>query len=159
TTTMIIHGRTIELMNSGSKPLANAQIRIIGIWRTLSQVIKQSPAAPNLIFINPPLYGDRASASKTRCTGGDLTWGHDKVLLNPVKGGTDKIRLSNSVNLNLNDLLKIDVGDPYREEVLTVTNIDAVANPDQPAWVSLSWPLMLSHREGKVVQRLKQKKW
>src|SRR5262245_50926504 len=125
---MIIHGRTIELSSNGSKPVGKAQVRIIGIWRTLSNVIKQSPAAPNLLFIYSPLYADRAS--KTRCIGGDLTpEGDDKVLLSSVKEGIDKIRLSNSADLKLKDLLKIDVGDPYREEVLTVTKIDAGANP------------------------------
>ena len=153
---MIIQGRTVEEFKERTKAVPNAQIEVIGIWYTLSSVLEDK-SLPNMIFIHPPLYKDRSP--QTRCERGALSAveGDDKVLLHPAQEGTNRIRLSNSKNLKPKNLLKINVVDNFREEILSVKKLDPGATPDQPAWVTVDWPLRFSHRDGALAQRLEPK--
>lgn len=150
---MIIHGRIREATENGLKPVKNAEVKIVGIWKTLDTIIKKTALPPNIIFIYPPLYAD--CPAKTRCDVGFLASvnGSDKILLSPAEAATEKIRLSNSKYLKPKDLLKVDAEDPYREELIPVKKIDGGISPDQPAWITLSRPLMFLHREGKIVRK------
>jgi hypothetical protein len=151
---MIIQGRTMEASKERAKPAPHTRVEIVGIWRTLSQVVDKALSPANVVSIYPPLYADWPS--KARCQGGILTViaEDNKILLDSAREGTNKIRLSNSKNLAARDLLRIDSEDAYREEVLGVQNIVAGTTGEQAAWATLEWPLASSHRAGTSVQRL-----
>lgn len=153
---MIIHGRTMEVGKDGTTPLGHAEVKVVGIWKNLSTVAKKPPAPPNVVFIHPPLYASRSP--ETPCVAGDLreAKGADTTLMLPAGEGATKIRLADVRTLRPIDLLRIDVGDPYREEMLSITTLSPSLTADPSAWVTLSRPLMFPHRAGAIVQKLDQ---
>jgi hypothetical protein len=138
-------------------PLAGATVSITGIWRTRPSVkiTVPPPDPPNLVSLRPPLYANRAAVSGL-FQPHDLApvAGNDKFLLEEVMAGANPIRLSNPQNLDPGDILLIDAGQPDIAEFLVINAISGVSTADQPAQITLDFPVVRAHRRNAVVQEV-----
>jgi hypothetical protein len=153
---VFIVGRTTRLMNNASTPLAGAQIRVTGIWRTPPPAnVVVAPDPPNIVALQPPLYVDRVTLTQSLAPR-DLApvIGNDKELMDDVAASTKPIRLSNRLGLAAGNILLIDAEQPDLAEFIAIHSLPTTAPADQPTIVTLDHPLILSHRRGAVVRQI-----
>jgi hypothetical protein len=150
-----ISGRTVRVTGNTSAPLAGAQIRLTGIWRTAPPAnIIVAPDPPNLIHLQPPLYLDRPAITQfLRPRDLSAVAGSDKTLLNDVLPGTDSIRLSDRQGLAAGDILQIDVDQPDLSEFIEIKTVPVTSAADQPTVITFNQGLMQSHRRDSVVKQ------
>ena len=153
---VVIGGRTVRVNAGTTQPVAGATVTVTGIWRTVppaSQTVAAAP--PNLVLLQPPLYsGQDALSGQLRGQNLQPVAGDDKQLLGTVPAGANPIRLSNRQNLAVGDLLLIDAGNPDRAEYLMIKAITGASTPDQPAWVTLAYPVAYRHRQNALIQKV-----
>lgn len=152
----VITGRTVRANGNTTTPLAGATVSVTGLWRTPPPANMDVPADPPLLVsLRPPLY-----AGRTVVTGGlqprDLQpiTGDDKLLLADVLAGANPIRLSNRQNLAPGDILLIDAGQLDITEFLAISMITGASTADQPASITLAYPVAWAHRRNAVVQKV-----
>ncbi|HEX6439465.1 MAG TPA: hypothetical protein VF182_20285 [Candidatus Binatia bacterium] len=151
---VFIAGRTARLINNATTPLPDAQITVTGIWRTAPPANVSVPPDPaNIIALAPPLYADRAPLTQS-VAARDLTpvSGADKTLMDDVSASANPIRISDRSGLAVGDILMIDADDPDRVEFIAIKNLSTTAPADQPAVVSLDYPVIFSHRRNTNVR-------
>jgi hypothetical protein len=151
---MIIRGKVLEQSKKGFVPVEGAVVAVSGIWRTLPEVVNQKAALPNMASLHPPLYRDRGEG--TPCEMGKLKSVENdrKVFLHHAPQGTTKIRMSDVENLKPSSLVRIDGNRPDRAEVLAIAAIEPTTADNQPAWVTVDWPLMWEHPAQTMIERL-----
>lgn len=153
---VVISGRTVRVSAGTTQPVTGATVTVTGIWRTVPPANQSVNAAPpNLVLLQPPLYSGQA-ALISQLQGQDLlpVAGDDKQLLDAVPAGANPIRLSNRQNLAVGDLLLIDAGNSDLAESLAIKAITGASTPDQPARVTLTYPLAYPHRQNTLIQKL-----
>jgi hypothetical protein len=151
---VFIAGRTTRLINSASTPLADAQITVTGIWRTPPPANVSVPPDPaNIVALVPPLYADRAPLTQSVAPR-DLpaVTGADKTLLDDVSAFANPIRLSDQSGLAVGNILMIDADDPDRVEFIAIKNLPATVPANQPAAVTLDYPVIFPHRRNANVR-------
>jgi hypothetical protein len=136
--------------------VAGATVTVTGIWRTAPPANQIVPAGPpNLMLLQPPLYSRRAALTgHLRRQKLSPVAGDDKQLLDAVSTGANPIRLSNRQNLAVGDLLLIDADNPDLAEYLAIAAIKGASTPDQPARVTLAYPVVYPHRQNALIQKL-----
>jgi len=151
---MMIRGRVFEQSKNGLVPVEGADVAVSGIWRTLPEVVNQKAAPPLMIGLHPPLYADRSEG--TPCQIGKLkSAGRDRlVLLVHASQGTTKLRVSDGENLKPSSLIRIDGNRPDRAEVLAIAAIEPTTASNEPAWVTVDWPIIWEHPAQAMVERL-----
>jgi hypothetical protein len=151
----VIHGRAVRATGTATSPLAGAIVRITGIWRTPPAATASTPASPaNLVSLAPPLYAARAAGvGRLRRRNIVSVLGDDKSLLAAVTAGANRLEISNRRNLGVNDIVLIDALNPDVVEYLTITAVDGVSGPDQPARLTLAYPTRRPHQKGAVVRK------
>ncbi len=152
----VITGRTVRANGNTTTPLAGATVSVTGIWRTPPPANLDVPADPPLLVsLRPPLYADRAVVTG-HLQPRDLTpiAGDDKLLLEDVLAGANPIRLSNRQNLAPGDILLIDAGQPDLTEFLAISTITGASTADQPARITLDYPVAWAHRRNAVVKKV-----
>ena len=152
----VITGRTVRANGNTTTPLAGATVSVTGLWRTPPPANLDVPADPPLLVsLRPPLYADRAVVTG-HFQPRDLPpiAGDDKSLLDDVLAGANPIRLSNRQNLAPGDMLLIDVGQPDLTEFLAISTITGGSTADQPARITLDYPVAWAHRRNAVVQKV-----
>lgn len=151
---MIIRGRVFEQSKNGLIPVAGADVSVSGIWRTLSEVINQKAAPPLMICLHPPLYRDRGEGAP--CQMGKLKSVEKdrKVLLDHAPQGATKLRMSDVENLKPSSLIRIEGNRPDRAEVLAIVSVEPTTAANEPAWVTVDWPLIWEHPAQAMVERL-----
>jgi hypothetical protein len=152
----VITGRTVRANGNTTTPLAGATVRVTGIWRTPPPANMDVPAdPPNLVSLRPPLYADRAVVTG-HLQPRDLTptVGDDKFLLEDILAGANPIRLSNRQNLAPGDMLLIDADQPDLTEFLAISTITGASTADQPARITLDYPVAWAHRRNAVVKKV-----
>ncbi|HYT73163.1 MAG TPA: hypothetical protein VEL79_00320, partial [Vicinamibacterales bacterium] len=82
-----------------------------------------------------------------------LAAGEEKTLVRPAVPGNRDVRISDRVNLNPGDVLAFETAVPDRVEYVAVFAVHAGAVPDEPATVTLTYPLALPHEQGAVCVR------
>jgi len=151
----VITGRVVLTSGITSTPIPGATVTITDVWRALppaNLIIPSEP--PNIISLQPPLYFARtAAAGLVRGRDMLLAAGQDKRLLEDALAGSTRLRLSDRVNLNVNDIVSIEPDDAERTEYMTIQQIAGASTPDQPAAITLTYPLMNSHRQLGLVRR------
>jgi len=151
---VFIAGRTTRLINSASTPLPDAQITVTGIWRTPpSANVSVLPDPANIVALVPPLYADRAPLTQSVAPR-DLTvvTGADKTLMDDVSAYANPICLSDRSGLAVGNILMIDADDPDRVEFIAIKNLTTTAPANQPAAVTLDYPVIFSHRRNANVR-------
>lgn len=151
---VFIAGRTARLINNASTPLPDAQITVTGIWRTPPPAnISVPPDPANIVALVPPLYADRAPLTQSVASR-DLTavTGADKTLMDDVSASANPIRLSDRSGLAAGIILMIDADDPDRVEFIAIKNLPATAPANQPATVTLDYPVIFPHRRNANVR-------
>jgi len=151
---VLIAGRTARLINSASTPLPDAQITVTGIWRTPpSANVSVLPDPANIVALVPPLYADRAPLTQSVAPR-DLTvvTGADKTLMDDVSAFANPICLSDRSGLAVGNILMIDADDPDRVEFIAIKNLTTTAPANQPAAVTLDYPVIFSHRRNANVR-------
>lgn len=152
---VFIAGRTARLINNASAPLPGAQITVTGIWRMPpSANVSIPPDPPNIVSLVPPLYADRAALTQSLAPR-DLTpvIGADKTLVDDIGASAKAIRISDRLGLAPGNILLIDADEPDRAEFISIENLTTTAPADQPAAVTLNYPVIFSHRRGVVVRQ------
>jgi hypothetical protein len=147
-------GRTLRRASLAPTVVSGALVRIDGYWPTFpppnvtpSSVI----VAPNLVNVAPGFYAPRDTATGTlRQRTVALVPGADKELLLAAGQGDVRVRLSDRQSLGAGSLLVIDDANGARREYILVDQVDTSSSADQPAWVTLEYPLAHTHLERAV---------
>jgi hypothetical protein len=152
----IIRGRTVLASGNTTTPLAGVTVSITGIWRTFPPANLVVPAAqPNLVSLQPTLYFPRtAAAGQLRRRDMVQVMGEDKQLLEWVPSGSNLLSLSDRLNIAAGDILLVDALNPDRMEYLTIASIAGASTVDQPASITLAYPLAYLHRSNAVVRKV-----
>lgn len=153
---VVITGRVVRANGGATVPLAGATITFTGIWRTPPPANLAIPAdPPNLVSLAPPLSAERTTAAG-HLRGRNLppVVGDDKLLLDDVLAGGNSIRLTNRLNLSIGDILLIDANQPDIAEFIVITAITGASTPDQPASLTLAYPLARAHPRNALVQEV-----
>jgi len=136
-------------------PIAGAAVRVTGIWRTLPAGVLPPPSdPPTVVALRPPLYFDRAAAvGLVRQREMVPVVGDTRTLLEQARASTPTLRVSNSNGVAAGSILRVDSA-PERWEFATVLSVVAGSTVDQPATVTLTYPLREEHAPGTDVIRV-----
>ncbi len=149
-----IEGRVIERTNGVATPVAGADVELTGIWRAMPGAVPPAAELPRVLSLRPALYfGRPASDGLLRSRTVTEIVGEDKVVLNWNEIGEDHLRVSDSVNLAVDDFLLIAT-DSDRQELVTIASISSDGTTDLPATIELTHGLAYSHRPGTRVRRV-----
>jgi hypothetical protein len=154
---VVIRGRTVRLNGGTTEPVVGATVTVTGMWRMLATALESvPPEEPKVVSLQPPLYFDRADddAEFRQRTLVPPPPGEEKRLLAPVRRGSDRLRLSDRVNLAPGDLLSIDAGDPERNETLILADVPTTADADLPVTVTTSYRVQYAHRRAAVALKV-----
>jgi len=151
-TAIEIRGRVGRVGGLAPTPLGSAAVRLAGVWSTFPpfNVVPDTVIeAPNLVSLQPGLYADRtATTDGMRARNMVLAVGEEKALVRPAVRGDRDVRISDRVNLNPGDLLAFETAVSDRVEYVTVFAVHPGAVADEPATVTLTYPLAVSHETG-----------
>jgi hypothetical protein len=149
---IVIRGRVVRRSGLNPTPLAAATVRLAGVWSTFPpyNVIPDTVIEPpNVVSLHPGLYTVRvATTDGLRRRNLTFALGEEKTLVRPAVPGERDVRLSDRTNLNPGDLLGFETSRPDRVEYVTVAAVHAGAVNNEPATVTLTYPLALAHEEG-----------
>jgi hypothetical protein len=136
-------------------PIPGATVTITDLWRTLPPAhLAVPPELPSMVSLKPPLYFARtAAAGLVRGRDMVLAAAQDKLLREDAPAGAQLLRLSDRVNLNIGDIIAVEPADPGRIEYMTIQRIAGASTADQPAEITLTYPLMNSHQRTGIVRR------
>ncbi len=152
-----LRGRVVQVNGLNRLPLNGAEVRILGSWSSFPPADVDPQAvmqAPNLVALTAGLYAERDPAIdqvRRRVLG--IVLGEEKNLLQRSSAGQRTLRISDRVNLNPGDLLAIQANHAELTEYIVITTVDGAATDDQPATITLNYPLHHNHPEGITVVR------
>ena len=147
---IVISGRTVRFVAGASAPVSGAAVTITEIQRTPDG----AATPPNLLAISPPFYEDRAATTQFVRRRDVTVVGSSKTLLDDVLEGENPVRLSDRLGLTVGDLIQIDASDPELAEVIAIAGLDAAIPADQPAPITLDYPVSRRHGRGALVSQL-----
>jgi hypothetical protein len=143
-----LSGRAVSRING---PAAGATVRVARYWPTFASIAAAGTAATALTLWNG-LYAPRSTAAKVQRR--TLVLQPDpKSLVEAAEAGSKELFLSDRKNLVVNRPLAIEPGDVERAEHIVVAAIDQGLSDDQPARVTLAYPLRRTHLAGTAVAR------
>lgn len=152
-----LRGRVVQVNGPNRVPLGAADVRILGIWPSFPPADVDPQAvmqAPNLVSLSAGLYAERDPAVdqvRRRVLG--FVLGEEKTLMQRANAGQSQIRISDRINLNPGDLLAIQPNHAELAEYIVITATDGASTDDQPATITLNYPLQHNHPEGISVVR------
>lgn len=153
---VVLRGRVTELVGLTATPIGGAAVRVTGIWRTPPPAtVATPPDPPNLVSLRPRVYFDRtAAAGLLRRRELVPVVGDSRVLIADAKRGETELRVSNRVGVVAGDILLVDTDAPDLSEYLTVLSVAGASTPDQPATVTVTYPLRITHQANVEVRRV-----
>lgn len=144
-----LRGRIVRDNGLERQPLAGADVRLLGVWPVFppANVDVDSVMQPSdLVSLTAGLYAARtAGTDRLRRRTLGIVPGTQKVLLKRAAAGDRRVRLSDRVNLNAGTLLALDANHPNLAEYIMIAAVDGASTPDQPATITLNYPLRHSH--------------
>lgn len=152
-----VRGRVVRINGSNRAPLDGADVRILGIWPVFPPADADPEAlleAADIVSLSAGLYADRDPAVdqiRRRVLG--FVLGEEKTLLRRASAGQNRLRVSDRVNLNAGDLLAIQPNHGEVAEYIQITAVDGASSDDQPATITLNYPLQHHHPEGITLVR------
>lgn len=143
-----LHGRVVRRGTPFNTPLPNAAVAITGLWSSFpppgtSPALLMEP--PRICALAPGFYADHAAATLEQCLLLPDAAAAKRLVL-PAGPGTARLRLSDRGTLTAGQPLLIDPDDPDRRELIGLAAVDSNLAADQPAWVTLDYPLKYLHR-------------
>ncbi|HEY4943552.1 MAG TPA: hypothetical protein VII56_19145 [Rhizomicrobium sp.] len=164
-----IRGRVSKRTGTSIAPLANADISLSKLWRQAPAAGTMPPPEPPVRTappppppwpapigaIWPPLYVDMPDTAQLEVEDRPIDPAMPaKSLLDDTAAGATRVRLSDAIALAVGDVIMVDADDDGRCEIVEVAVISLSATPNDWAIATLSNPLALSHRHGRIVRRL-----
>ncbi|MGI9393736.1 MAG: hypothetical protein ACR2OY_03750 [Boseongicola sp.] len=148
-----ITGRVMRETGATRTPLGGTDIRITEIWRS-EPGPDDDPTTldepPDILSLSPGLYRDRSLATNTFADRQIDVGAAQKTLLAPADLGETVVQLSDRVGLVVGELLALDAGAPAIQEFIEITAIEGGLSPDEPARVTLAYPIARARRIGDV---------
>jgi hypothetical protein len=143
---VVIRGRVTDAGGVTPTPVAGATVRVTGIWRTVPPAALLPPAAaPNLVSLGPSVYFDRTAAvGVMRRREMVPVAGDARTLLEQARASTRTLRVSNRTGLAAGSILRVD-SPADLTEFMTVQSIAGGSTADQPATITLTYPLRHDH--------------
>jgi len=155
---VVLRGRTVAISGHSTVALPNVPVQIVGVWNTFppTDVTAPPPDPPNLISVQPTLYTARTTAASGSVRRRDVVpvSGEDKHLLTWAASSDTVLTLSNHVKIAVGDLLMIDALNPDRVEYITIKTISGASTDDQPARITLTYPLAYEHKSNALVRKV-----
>jgi hypothetical protein len=150
-----IRGRVTTQAGVTITPAAGAAVRVTGIWRTVPEAILPPPSdPPNVVSLRPAVYFDRSAAvGLVRQREMVPVVGDARALLAPATAFAVTLRVSNRDGVVPGSILRVNSA-PERSEFMTVLSVDGGSTADQPATVTLTYPLRHEHSPGTDVIRV-----
>lgn len=150
-----IRGRVVASAGSVMTPVGGAAVRVTGIWRTVPvSALPPPPDPPEVVSLRPAVYFERtAAAGLVRQREMVPVVGDARTLLDQATASSVTLRVSNSDGVAAGSILRVDSG-PDRSEFVTVLSVAAGSTVDQPATVTLMYPLRHEHSAGTDVIRV-----
>lgn len=148
----LIKGRCAQINGANRTGLDTVTVAITGLWHTFPAA-DQDPAlfmeAPNIISLRQTLYRECvAGIDLLRARVLTPNLGDEKQLLEATRVGAQQIRVSDQVNTVVNDVIAIDSNNSDLVEFIRIAQIDGASTVNQPATLTLAYPLKKEHREG-----------
>jgi hypothetical protein len=140
-----------RMVSRATGPLSGGTVLVSGIWARM-QHPAIPPAAPNAMPCYAGLYSDRdtsATVARRNFTPAAAV----KALLLPGVAGDLTLKASDSVGIAAGDVVAIDPGDPERVEFIGIASIAAGSSTDQPATLTLDFPLRRDHPQQATLAR------
>lgn len=152
---VVIRGRVGLSAGTVITPIANAAVRVTGIWRTVPESALPPPAdPPNVVSLRPSVYFDRTAAvGLVRQREMVPVVGDARTLLEQAGASTARLRVSNSDGLAPGSILRVNSASG-RWEFVTVLSVAGGSTADQPATITLTYPLRDEHAPGTDVIRV-----
>lgn len=139
-----------RLVSRLTGPVAGATVSVTTYWSTFAGITGAGLPADGLCLWSG-LYADRAAGATVQRRTFNLP--DVKVLNAAAPGGATELLLSDRQGLLVGRPLAIEPGDPEREEYIAIAAIDTGLSADQPALVTLNYPLRRAHGAGVAVAR------
>lgn len=140
-----------RMVSRSTGPLSGGTVRVSGVWARM-QHPAAAATAPDAMPCYAGIYADRdtsATVARRNFTLAAAT----KALRLPGVAGDVALRLSDSVGIAAGDVVAIEPADPERLEYIGIHSVTAGSSPDQPATLTLDFPLRRDHPEGAVATR------
>ncbi len=152
---VVLRGRVGEPVGLDIVGIAGADIRVIGIWRSIPGGAVPPPAdAPNVIsLLQGAYFGRTLAAARVRRRAMTPVPADERVLTTEARAGSDVLRVSNRIGVAAGQIILIEA-DASRREYMTVASVAGAASPDGEAVLTLTFPLRRAHAEGTLVQRV-----
>lgn len=152
---IIIRGRVV-VNGASHTPVAGATVHIAAIWRVLPSASVSPPADTQAVMAIQPGIRFPRSHDVTQFRRQEFipVLGEDKTLLEETAVKSEHIHCSDRINISSGDVLVVDALDPSITEYVPIDKIDGAGTVDQPAFVTLAYPMAFSHRRGAVVRRV-----
>ncbi len=152
---VMVCGRTVQRTSAGFIPVANATVRVKGIWRRIpASNVVVAPDAPNLVSIDPPMYLDRDHTTTTiRSMVVDVSGSDLKTTLEPAINGAKVLRLSNGMGLSVGDTIMINDSHSESREVVIVSSVNGSVSGLGPVSVGLEYPLKRAYPKGTTIRK------
>ncbi len=156
-------GRLIQVEGEKRIPLKRIVVSVAGMWNTFPPPeydTQSTMDAPNLICLTPGFYSEYTKETGTlrRCDM-VLTGGAGKTLAAPAPKGAKQIKLSDRTNLSTGDVLAIEPRHPDLAEFIRINDVNRALPEQQPAFVTLAYPVANDHREGAEAMRAELVQW
>lgn len=147
-----LRGRVVRDNGLARQPLAGADVRLSGVWPTFPPAnvdVDSVMQPPDVVSLSAGLYATRtAGTDRLRRRTLGIVPGTQKVLLQRAGAGERRVHLSDRVNLNAGTLLALDPNHPELAEYIVIAAADGASTPDQPATITLDYPLRHNHASG-----------
>lgn len=145
-------GRVVKVEGGQRVSLPDVTVSIAGVWNTFPgpEVDAQSAMEqPNLVCLTPGFYAEYAQGTSTlrRCEM-VLDVGAEKTLVTPAPRGTSQIELSDRSGLGVGDILAIKPDHLDLAEFVRISQVDESLSENEPAIITLAYPLANDHFEG-----------
>jgi hypothetical protein len=156
-TAIVMRGRAVRVTGIAPTAQAGVAVSLAGVWSTFPppDVVPDTVIEPpNLASLHPGFYSDRqSSVDGVHRRNLVLAVGEEKTLLLPAARGDSTVRVSDRKNLVAGNVLAFETARPDRVEYVLIAKVVGASTDDQPATVTLAYPLALGHAQGTTCVR------
>jgi hypothetical protein len=154
---IVVRGRAVKQIGIDPAPEGGVTITLAGVWSVFPpyNVVPDTVIeAPNLVSLHPGLYADRQKGvDGIRRRDLTLAIGEEKKLVKPAVRGDSTVRVSDRHKLVAGNLFAFEAARPDHVEYIAITKVVGASTDDQPATLTLAYPLALDHAEGTLCVR------
>lgn len=150
-----IRGRVALSAGADVTPVAGATVRVAGLWRTVPEGTLPPPSdPPRIVSLRPSVYFNRtAAAGQVRQREMVPVVGDVRTLLEQAMASAITLRVSNRNGVMPGSVLRVN-SLPERSEFMTVLSLAGGSTAEEPATVTLTYPLRQEHLPGTDVIRV-----